>query len=114
MKINNKTIQRSYDLALKIIKIYKYLNRNNDCILAKHLLRSGTAIGENIISTQHCVSKKNFKLKILEALKEAKKTKYWLHLLIESGFIVEKEVEDIEKLLDEIISTLVKMSKNEG
>ena len=38
--------QKSYDFALRIIKLYKYLcDEKKEYILSKQVMRSGTAIG---------------------------------------------------------------------
>lgn len=110
---NKELISKSYELALKIVKVYRKINKDNeDCFLARQLLRRGTSIGENIVSTQHCVSQKSFYLRMSEALKEAKKTQYWLSLLIESNFLSKEEAKEIEQLLNELIKNLMKIVKN--
>ena len=106
MKLSSELIQKSHDLVLKIIEIYKYLNQKYNCVLSKRLLRSGTSLGENIVAIQYCVSKKNFRIRISTALKEAEKTKYWLEVLMESGFLTKEEIADVEKKIDEIIEEL--------
>ena len=110
---NKELISKSYEFALKIVKIYREINQENeDCFLARQLLRCATSIGENIVSTQHCVSKKNFYSKMSEALKEAKKAQYWLNLLVESGFLSKSKSKEIEELLNEITKNLIKIVKN--
>jgi four helix bundle protein len=47
--LNDKKIDaRTFDFALQIIELYKYLNSKNEYILSKQLLRSGTSIGANL------------------------------------------------------------------
>jgi four helix bundle protein len=78
---------RSFDFALDVIKIYKYLNSNKEYIMAKQLLRSGTSIGANIQEAQAAQSRNDFIAKMSIASKEARETKYWLRLLDSSGYL---------------------------
>ena len=49
MKTNNIIVDKSKDFALRIIKLYKYLNdEKHEYILSKQVLRSGTSIGANV------------------------------------------------------------------
>jgi four helix bundle protein len=41
--------EKSYSFAIRIINLYKYLNKNQkDNILARQILRCGTSVGANI------------------------------------------------------------------
>lgn len=61
MKSENVVQIKSYDFALKIIKMYKYLNNEKkEFILSKQLLRSGTSIGANIEESIGGQSKADF------------------------------------------------------
>jgi four helix bundle protein len=49
MKSDNAVQIKSYDFALRIIKVYKYLSQERkEFVLSKQLLRSATSIGANI------------------------------------------------------------------
>lgn len=109
---NNPLKEKSFEFSLKVIKVYKYLINKKEFILSKQLLRSGTSIGANIVEANDAISKKEFRAKMSIALKEARETKYWLDLLVESEFLSEKQVINVENLLNEIISILVKVVKN--
>ncbi|OCC15926.1 hypothetical protein DBT_0851 [Dissulfuribacter thermophilus] len=39
---------RAFKFALLVVEVYKYLQSENEYVLAKQLLRSGTSIGANI------------------------------------------------------------------
>ncbi len=44
---------KSFDFALKIIDLYKYLRKQkNEYVMSKQLLRSGTSIGANVEEAQ--------------------------------------------------------------
>jgi len=109
---NNPLKEKSFEFSLKIIKVYKYLLKKKEFILSKQLLKSGTSIGANIVEANDAISKKEFRAKMSIALKEARETKYWLDLLVESEFLSEKQVINVENLLNEIISMLVRVVKN--
>jgi len=51
---------KSFDFALKIIKLYQFLSDNKEFILSKQLLKSGTAIGALIRESEHAESKSDF------------------------------------------------------
>jgi four helix bundle protein len=70
---------KSYKFALRIIKAYKFLSREQrEFVLSKQMLRSGTAIGALVREAEHAQSRANFISKMNIALKEANETGYWL------------------------------------
>ena len=86
--MNEKKIDaRTFDFALQIIELYKYLNSNNEYILLKQLLRSGTSIGVNVGEAQAAQSRKGFISKMSIASKEARESKYWIRLLEQSNYL---------------------------
>ena len=45
----NPARDKSYDFALRIIKLYRYLvGERKEYILSKQILRSGTSVGANV------------------------------------------------------------------
>ena len=85
---NNPLASKSYDFALKIVKLYKELiSKNKEYVLSKQLLRSGTSIGANISEANGAISKADFSAKVSIAYKESLETKYWLNLLKDSEYI---------------------------
>ena len=119
---DNVIVKKSYDFALMIIELYKFLcDEKKEYILSKQLLRYGTSIGANIQEAQAGISKKDFIAKMSIAAKEALETRYWLNLLIDSKYISDdkkktkeilNEIESIIKILTKIIKTSQK-EKNE-
>ena len=96
---------KSYDFALRIIKMYKYMISNNvEYILAKQLLRSGTSIGANVEEACSGQSKKDFISKLSISQKEAFETRYWLRLLRDSQEVKKEYADSMIKDCDEIIS----------
>ena|SRR3989338_3751649 len=79
---------KSYKFALRVINLYKYLIQNKkEYILSKQILRSGTSIGANIEEAIGGYSEKDFIAKLSLAHKEARESKYWVNLLIDSNYI---------------------------
>lgn len=79
MKSDNVVQTKSYDFALRIVKVYKYLSQEKkEFVLSKQLLRSGTSIGANIEESIGGQSKADFFAKITIAYKETRESKYWI------------------------------------
>ena len=116
MKKENVIVDKTYSFALKIIEIYKHLSiEKKEFILSKQLLRSGTSIGANVEEAQGGQSQRDFIAKISISYKEARETKYWIHLLTDTEYIKEQESKSILTDCIEIIkilTTIQKSSKN--
>jgi len=117
MKKDNVVQLKSYDFALRIVKLYPIIcQREKEYVLSKQLLRSATSIGANIEEAIGGQSKKDFYAKLTIAYKEARETKYWLRLLADAGYLKKEEKEslinDIEELLRIIGSIQKTMNKN--
>jgi four helix bundle protein len=49
MKQGNLIQIKSYEFAIRIVKLYRYLiDKKNEFVLSKQILRSGTSIGANV------------------------------------------------------------------
>ena len=105
---------KSFLFAIRIVELYKFLKSDqNEFILSKQILRSGTSIGAAMREAEHAESTKDFIHKLNIGLKEANETKYWLELLVATKIIDEKlfksfhlDCEEILKLLVSSIKTL--------
>lgn len=86
---------KSYNFALRIIKLYKFLCNKNEYILSKQILRCGTLIGSNVKEALQAESKMDFIHKLNIALKETTETEYWLQLLKDSDYIDLKSYKSI-------------------
>jgi four helix bundle protein len=120
--LNDKKIdERTFDFALQIIELFKYLNSQNEYILSKQLLRSGTSVGANVEEAQAAQSRKDFISKMAIASKEARETKYWIRLLDKSGYLngfakkedVINEVVVIVNIITKIVKTTTKNTSEE-
>lgn len=105
----NIVLEKSFQLALRIIKLTTELSKTNR-ILADQILRSGTSVGANLNETQASLTKREFVAKVSIAAKEIRETKYWLQLLTESK-LIDRDIE-LEELVDEIIRITTKIIKS--
>ncbi|PJA48632.1 MAG: four helix bundle protein [candidate division SR1 bacterium CG_4_9_14_3_um_filter_40_9] len=107
---DNLIQQKSFDLAIEIINLYKYLKEKNEFVLSKQLLRSATSIGANIEESIGGQTKKDFLAKIYIALKKARETKYRLKLLDKSQTVKYNYTKYMIEI-ESIINILTKISK---
>ena len=70
--------ERSYKYALAIIKLIDGLPREQtSMVIGKHLLRSATSIGANIIEAKSASSRRDFINFYTHSLKSANESKFW-------------------------------------
>lgn len=109
---DNILLVKSKAFALKIIKLFKYLQENKkELVLSKQILRSGTSIGANAKEASVAQSKADFYSKLHISLKEANETEYWLELLYESRYIEQQLFESLyfdNKELIKILTAILK------
>ena len=104
MKAENPLLDKSYALALRIVKTTQYLQQEKrEFILSKQLLRSGTSIGANSEEAVGAQSKADFLAKLSIVYKEARETRYWLRLLRDSEFLTIPQAESLIDDTDEIL-----------
>ncbi len=107
--------EKSFAFALRIVKCYKYLRtEQQEYVLSKQFLRSGTAIGALVREAEQAESKPDFIHKLAIALKEANETEYWLDLLHQSTYIDKEGYESIYtdcKELIKLLTAIIKTSK---
>jgi four helix bundle protein len=115
MKRHSVIEEKSFQFAVRIVNVYKYLNKEyKEFILSKQLLRSATGIGALCREASQAESKKDFIHKLSIALKEANETKYWLELLEATKFLTElmfnSLIENCIELI-KILTAIIKTSK---
>ena len=101
--------KRTKQFAVRVIKACVEIEvKSNICrILASQLLRSASSIGANCSEAQSAQSRKDFIHKYEIALKEARETKYWIEVIVESGVFDEKKIKNLIQETEEIIKILV-------
>ena len=103
---------KSFDFALRIVKLYQYLtDSKNEYVLSKQLLRSGTEIGALVRESEHAESKADFIHKLSISLKEANESDYWIELLFRPDYLDEREFYSLKSDIDEILKLLVSIIK---
>ena len=113
----NAVKQKSYDFALKIIKLCARLKERKHFEMSSQLLRSGTSIGANIEEALAGRSRKDFFNKMSIASKEARETNYWLRLLRDANMLEKQDsktfIEESEELI-KILTSIVKTGDTNG
>ena len=103
---------KSYSFALRIIKLAKFLQQEKkEYVLAKQILRSGTAIGALIREAEYAQSRPDFINKMSISLKEANECDYWLSLLRDSDYLEDRLFKSLHDDCNELISMLVSTIK---
>ena len=103
----------SYQVALDVIVTYKTLKIEfNEYSLFRQFLRSGTSVGANIQEALGSVSKRDFSHKFSISYKEARETKYWIRLLVDSGYLNQEQSDPLLKKLDELCRILYVSIRN--
>jgi len=115
LKQENLILDKSYKFGLRIVKLYLHLKKKKiDNGLCSQILRSGTSVGANIEEAVGGSSRKDFINKMQVSYKEARETRYWLRLLMDSELLEKKLansfITDCEEIL-RILTTILKSSK---
>ena len=111
MKQDNLILDKTFDFAVETIQLYKIHISNNEYVISKQFLRSGTAIGALVEEAQGAHSKKDFIAKMEIAYKEARETRYWFKLSEKSKLIpfdysiYLNKIEEILRLLTSILKS---------
>ncbi len=109
--------EKTFQFAIKVVKLSKTLQQSSEYVLSKQLLRSGTSIGANIEEALAGQSRKDFVSKMTIALKESRETRYWLRLLQESQIVKGsyfeyiRDVDEIIRIMTSIIKTTKEKSE---
>ncbi len=108
----NIVLDKSFDFAVDIVKLYLRLKNEKEYILSNQLVRSATSIGANITEAQYAESKKDFISKMNISLKEANESEYWLKLLTKAEIIDCEEFKLYYQACSEIKSILINIVKS--
>ena len=109
---DNPLKDKSFAFALRVVKLGRFLcQEHKEFVLAKQLLRSGTAVGALVREAEHAESKADFTHKLSIALKEANETDYWIELLYQSQLIDKNGYDSIKPDIVELLKLLVSVVK---
>ena len=103
--------QKSYEFALRIMKLCTQLRNGNRYEVSNQLLRSGTSIGANVEEALAGQSRKDFFAKMSIASKEARETNYWLRLVKDAGLFDKQRLQGIISESDELVKILTSIVK---
>lgn len=109
----NPVLDKSLDLALRIVKLCHFLNEEKrEFVLSKELLISGTNIGKHVKAAIGAENRETFITEFGIARRRAMETEYWLLVLFHGGILSEAQFNDIKsdrlelvKIISSIIST---------
>lgn len=103
---------KSFDLAMKIISIYKDLQlKKNEFNLSQQLFQSGTNPGSLIREARSAKSNSDFIYKLNMAQKSCQETIYWLELLYKSNYVKKEAYTEINNLTIEVLKMLTSSIK---
>ncbi len=117
VKANNHILDKSFDFAVRIVNLCKYLQSDKkEYVLSKQLIRSGTSIGANVNEAQAAQSTNDFIAKLSIASKEARETKYWIDLLVKTDYLPSdsqkvKSLQDENMELVKILTSIIKTTR---
>ncbi len=118
MKDNNVVEEKSFDFAVRIVNLYKYLTTaKQEFVMSKQLLRSGTSIGANVCEAQQAQSPMDFLSKMSISLKESYESDYWLRLLHKTEYLNEDEYKSIVsdcRSLTKLLVSIIKTTKEKS
>ena len=120
MKKGNVIQEKSFDFAIRIVNLYKYLKyEKKEYVLSKQLLRSGTSVGANVEEAIGGQSEKDFLSKLSIAYKEARESMYWIKLLKATKYLSEEQAnnllsdaEELCKIIGKIQTTIKSKIRN--
>lgn len=107
MKEGNIVQIKSYEFALRVVKLYRFLIENHkEYDISRQILRSGTSIGANIEEAIGGTTKKDFKQKLSISYREARESHFWIRLLRDSDYISKEQATSLLKDCDELLKIL--------
>ena len=110
MKQDNIVLDKSFEFAVRVVKLYKYLRKTFDeRVLSTQILKSGTSIGANVREALRRSSRKDFVAKMNISLKESYETEYWIELLYKTEYLSKAEYDSIFPECRELTNILSKI-----
>lgn len=104
--------ERTKSFGVRIVKMFVALPKTDEeRVLGKQVLRSGTSVGANYREAHRLRSKPEFISKIGDCLKELDETAYWLELLIETKIITPKKLAALQDETNQLIAIFTTISK---
>ena len=115
---NNVVLEKSFQFALRIVKLYRYLvDQKKEYVLSKELLVAGTNVGRHVKEAVFAESRETFVNEFGIARRKSADTEYWLQLLLFDGVLNENEFESIDAdriEVTKLINSIRTTAKNNG
>ena len=108
-------LDRAMHYALRAVNLYEYLHqqpRQAAWIMGKQYLRAATSIGANLEEAQAGESRQDFIHKCAIAQKEARESRYWLRLLMQSELVPAARIEPLLQETEEIVAIVTTIIVN--
>ena len=110
MAQSNVIVEKSFEMALDIVKFSKKLRGLQEFELSSQIFRCGTSVGANVREAQNAESKADFIHKMKIAVKECEEVIYWLELCDYSEYLegnadLLEKAKEAKKILNAIIGT---------
>jgi len=103
---------KSLAFAMRVVHAYQHLTGNQqEYVLSRQVLKSGTSIGANIAEAQYGFSRRDFLSKMYIALKECAETLYWLELLRAGDYLTQQEYDSLQNDCQELRRMLASITK---
>lgn len=97
---------KSYQLAIDRVSLFKILQDRKEFILSKQLLRSITSVGANVREAVNAQSKADFIHKLSISQKECDESLYWLELLKDTKYLSQEEFLPIHSQTTEVLKII--------
>ncbi|BBO81354.1 four helix bundle protein [Desulfosarcina ovata subsp. sediminis] len=103
--------EKSYQFAIDIVQLYKAMIKQNEFVLSKQIVRSGTSIGANVEEAIAAQSRRDFISKMSIASKEARESNYWLRLIRDTNLLKDVDLNYLISGSEEIIRIITAIVK---
>ncbi|MBA3715693.1 MAG: four helix bundle protein [Pyrinomonadaceae bacterium] len=109
----NELKQRTKQFSLRVIKLVGALPRSVEGrTVGNQLVRSGTSVGANYRAACRGRSKAEFIAKLGTVEEEADESAFWMEIIIESGLMEKKLVENLLQEANEIVAIIAASRKS--
>ncbi len=100
--------ERAFAFSVALMKFCRQLDAHDVAVLTvtRQLVRAGTSVGANLEEAQSGETRADFIHKNAIALKEAREARYWLRVLIATGFASSESAVELQRELEEIVKVL--------
>jgi four helix bundle protein len=110
----NIIVSKSLMFAVEVLRFAEKLETEHKYIIARQIIKSGTAIGANVSEAQNAESKQDFIHKMKIAAKEAEETDYWMQLCkLANNYPYDESVHNLLLELLRILSKILSTSKQQ-